>query len=381
MESLRIAFVSPGHPVFDRYAVGGGIQGQVQRLATHLAERGHEVTVIKRWFPDERLPKDGVRYETPHVRARGEVWGPLGLSRAAATILRRDRPDAVYLSERFSAYYPSKTGLPCVFKAHNMDTFAFFRWTAYRSNPVNLVAFDAKTWFERAIMRRSRRVLVATPTGRDILRRANVRGARVFPNCVEIPDEAASAGKIPEILYGGRLHWSKGVRELWRAFRIVCTRRPDARLRFMGDGPDATWLGRRSAATTNVTIDPWAPRSALQAAMASATIFAAPSHFEMAGNSVLEAMATGLPVVASGYPGVPDIVKDGETGCLVPPRDPDTLARVVAALLDDPERRHSLGKRARAEAQAKYSFERGAATLEALLREACADAASEESRG
>ena len=73
--------------------------------------------------------------------------------------------------------------------------------------------------------------------------------------------------------------------------------------------------------------------------------------------SVLEAMAAGLPVVASAVGGVPELVRDGETGTLVAPGDPDVLARALGALVAAPAERARLGAAARSRAEAEFGIE------------------------
>lgn len=86
-------------------------------------------------------------------------------------------------------------------------------------------------------------------------------------------------------------------------------------------------------------------------------IFVFPSHLEAFGLSLVEAMAMGLPVVACAAGGVLDIVADGDTGLLVPPRDPTALAVAIGRLLDDPGLRQRLGQAAR-EASARWDIAR-----------------------
>lgn len=103
---------------------------------------------------------------------------------------------------------------------------------------------------------------------------------------------------------------------------------------------------------------------------ALADVFACPSVWEEPFGTVnVEAMAAGTPVVASRAGGIPEVVADGETGLLVPPGDPDALARALATLIDDPHRRRQLGAAARLRAAA-FTWEAAAKRLDALYREA-----------
>ena len=98
-------------------------------------------------------------------------------------------------------------------------------------------------------------------------------------------------------------------------------------------------------------------------------IFAMPSTWEGFGVSALEASATGLPVVASDIHGIPDVVRDGVTGLLVPPRDVDALADAIARLAQDPALRHEMGLAGRAFVEANYSWRDNAALMERLYAE------------
>jgi glycosyltransferase involved in cell wall biosynthesis len=88
----------------------------------------------------------------------------------------------------------------------------------------------------------------------------------------------------------------------------------------------------------------------------AADVFVLPSHVEGMSNSLLEAMACGLPVVATSVGAAPEMVRDGVDGLLVPPRDPDALARALSRLLADRATRDALGASARETVMARYSL-------------------------
>ncbi len=106
-------------------------------------------------------------------------------------------------------------------------------------------------------------------------------------------------------------------------------------------------------------------RSDVPALLEAADVFALPSWVEGLPLGVLDAMARGKPVVAGAVGGTPELVVDGETGLLVPPRDVDALVRALDELLGDPERARRLGEAGRARALAEFSAD---AAAERVLR-------------
>jgi glycosyltransferase involved in cell wall biosynthesis len=102
---------------------------------------------------------------------------------------------------------------------------------------------------------------------------------------------------------------------------------------------------------------------------ASADLFVLPSRMESFPLVLLEAMASGLPVVATAVGGVPELVVHGETGLLVPPNDPLALAQAINSLLDDPEGMKSMGARGRDTVRERYTWDKVAARMAGFFRE------------
>jgi len=100
--------------------------------------------------------------------------------------------------------------------------------------------------------------------------------------------------------------------------------------------------------------------------LAALDVFALTSDWEGMPNAVLEAMATGLPVVATAVGGTPEVVVDGETGLLVPPRDPNALAQAITCLLREPDLRRKMGRAGRERVERHFSIEETVRQTEAL---------------
>lgn len=105
------------------------------------------------------------------------------------------------------------------------------------------------------------------------------------------------------------------------------------------------------------------PHAKAASFLQSLTLFAVPSRAESFGVAALEAQACGLPVVASNVGGLPEVVRDGETGILVPPEDPHALASALAGLLSDPHKAMTMGKAARQWVESTYRWEDNVAQM------------------
>jgi glycosyltransferase involved in cell wall biosynthesis len=151
------------------------------------------------------------------------------------------------------------------------------------------------------------------------------------------------------------------------AAAIVGRRFPDATFDIVGDGPErASRVARARQAGVAGVCAFLGHRDDVPARLEAADIFVLPSRSEAFPNAVLEAMAAGLPVVASGVGGILELVDDGRTGLLVPPDDPAALADRLCGLMANPSLGATLGGAARAEVEEHYSFDRMVSAFDRL---------------
>jgi len=172
----------------------------------------------------------------------------------------------------------------------------------------------------------------------------------------------------PRLIAVGRLVEKKGFGDAIRALRSL----RGVRLDVVGDGrlrgaleeladERVRFLGNRTPAE-------------IRALLAESHVFVAPSVTGPHGladgpvNTAKEAMATGLPVVATRHGGIPELVEDGVSGLLVPERDPAALAEAVRALLGDPERRRAMGRAGARIVRERFSLDRQIDRLEEIYR-------------
>jgi glycosyltransferase involved in cell wall biosynthesis len=167
-----------------------------------------------------------------------------------------------------------------------------------------------------------------------------------------------------------RLHRQKGLGDLLAAVAWVRERVPDVRLLLIGEGElrDELEAQARALGLSGAVIFAGI-RTDVAEIVAALDIFVLPSLWEGTSNAVLEAMAAGLPIVATAVGGTPEVVVDGVTGLLVPPRDPSALAGALVTLLQDADLRHRMGRAGRERVKQYFSLERMVRRTEALYEE------------
>jgi glycosyltransferase involved in cell wall biosynthesis len=194
-----------------------------------------------------------------------------------------------------------------------------------------------------------------------------------LPNGVPVPEDPWGPRPgwhdAPRAAFVGRLAPEKGLDLLIDAWPEVRTRHPRARLTLIGDGPERPALSARVArlGLTDAVEMPGAspdPSGPLRAA----DLFVLPSREEGMSIALLEAMALGMPLVASAIPGNRRLVVEGEQGRLAPPGDPAALARAILDQWADFDRAIDMGRAARRHVALDYSIDAVAARHIALFR-------------
>ncbi|MGC8535018.1 MAG: glycosyltransferase [Rhizomicrobium sp.] len=177
------------------------------------------------------------------------------------------------------------------------------------------------------------------------------------------------------ILHVARLVEMKGTKYLIRGFAELSRRRQDVQLVIIGDGPmraSLQALTRSLGLEERVQFLGARPHGEVLAWMRRALMLVLPSILTRSGRTeglgmvLLEAAATGVPVVGSRIGGIPEVVVDGQTGFLVPARDPDALASRMLCLLEDPTRRRRMGEDARAHVERCFDVHAQTKVLEEL---------------
>jgi alpha-maltose-1-phosphate synthase len=381
-----------------RYPPGpGGVERHVAELAAHLGARGVGVDVLTsdlyREFPWQRLAPDVPRRERTAFGSvrRLPVWSLPGAAhytffRGLDAAVAEARPDVVHAHTygthqvTVASRVRRRGGPPFVVTAHYHPPWSIEGgWWRRR----------LRGFYDRDLagptLARASRLIVQTREEERLLRELGLAlppVTTVPPGYTPLPpppDDPAAFSRAhgiegPFLLFVGRLASNKGLVGLVEAFAPLAREEPRASLVLVGEDGGmaaaveakalALGLGARVHRLGHV-----ADERLLAAAYREARAVVLPSDYEAFGLVLLEAMAQGTAVIASRVGGIPEVVEDGRSGLLVPPRQTTQLADAIGRLWHDPGLAHRLGKAGRTEVAPRYRWETVAATLEGVYRE------------
>jgi len=163
------------------------------------------------------------------------------------------------------------------------------------------------------------------------------------------------------VLYVGRMDYRKGLFDLIDCARRVCRERPSVSFVLVGTGPLVGHVLKRVAdigIRKNIVVTGHVSKDQLIELYQNASTLALPSHYEGLPTVLLEAMACGIPVVATGIGGHTDVISHGLNGFLVPVKSPGDMARYILTLLDDEDLREKIGRAGRATIENRYTWDR-----------------------
>jgi glycosyltransferase involved in cell wall biosynthesis len=356
-----------------------GVTNHISLYKRHLEARGHEVFVLTFGDTDYDDAEPGV------VRSPGLPWGHTGWRLAAGFSASArelaETLDVVHVhhpfeSGRLVAPIARRCGIPLVFTNHT-------RYDLYSDAYARFIPQAARYGYLRRSLHdfadRCQLVVAPSPSIASWLAEfADVTSAEVIPNGIDAPSFAAPTDPVSRaelgfsaddvvFCYTGRLGPEKSTLRLAEEFARASAASPRARLLVIGDGP-AREAARdalvAAGALERARFVGMVPYNRVPAYEATADAFVTASVSEVHPLVVLEAMAAGLPVVATASPGISDTVVDGQSGLLATDGGDGVLAARMLELLGDAELRERLAKGARRTAQA-YALEN---TADLLLR-------------
>ena len=207
--------------------------------------------------------------------------------------------------------------------------------------------------------------------GVDLARYAEPQACCVLHGEFPIPHDAPMVGVV------ARLEPEKGHPTLLEAWPDVLEAVPNAHLLIVGEGSTRASLEAHAAALgllgSDASVTFTGRRDDVPAVTAALDVAVLPSYREAQGLSILEAMALARPVVASAVGGIPEMIEDGRTGILVPPRDPDALAAAIVRVLTDSSYAATLGRAGHDLVNERFCLEFMVRAVESIYDEAVAD--------
>jgi glycosyltransferase involved in cell wall biosynthesis len=324
---VRVIVLTTSWPRTEREFAGRFVADAVERLR----ERGVEVEVLApgTGYADFGLASEGAVAEN----LRRRPWAlPLLLLSMAWAVRRAARDaDLVHAHWLLTAAVARFSGRPFVVTLHGSGS-------AGRFSDVDL----ARRWprLVRLLLGPAAAVICVSETVAEAVRAAGVE-VSVIPNGVRVPEGVGSPVQPAEVLYVGRLSPEKNVDTLVEAVG-------DLNLVVAGDGPLRDLVPNALGSV---------PHAEVERLLERASVVVAPSEREGFGLAAAEAMAFGRPVVAAAGGALLELVADGETGLVVPPRDATALRGAVERLLRDRELRERLGREARTRASERFRWD------------------------
>jgi glycosyltransferase involved in cell wall biosynthesis len=324
---VRVVVLTTSWPRTEREFAGRFVADAVERLR----ERGVEVEVLA---PGSGYDDHGLAYGGGMAaNLRRRPWAaPLLLFSMWRAVRRTARgADLVHAHWLLTSAAARFGGRPFVVTLHGSGSAGRFSDVELARRRPRLVRF---------LLSPAAALICVSETVAAAVRDAGLDPV-VIPNGVRIPEEVGPPAEPPEVLYVGRLSPEKNVDTLVEGLG-------DLNLVVAGDGPLRPLVPHALGSV---------PHAEVERLLERASVVVAPSEREGFGLAAAEAMAFGRPVVAAAGGGLLELVCDGETGLLVPPRDPAALRAAVERLLAEPELRKRLGTAARARARERFGWD------------------------
>jgi glycosyltransferase involved in cell wall biosynthesis len=347
----------------------GGLETMLVILAEELRDRGHEVVPIipsapREWLHDSLSSRGFVVEGYPS----GLGWGAsLTSALALLSILRRRMVQALHCHDFTAAVLGTVSArileIPSMMTLHGSTYYterwhrrSLLGWAARMSDGVVAVSEAVGERLTRELSLGQEAVEVI-PNGTSMVRGDRERGRRAL---------GVTAGEFV-ILSVGRVVRIKGFDVLTRAAPLIDPAGQSVRFLVAGEGGEREALERMNLAACGPRVEFLGMRNDVPDLLAGADLFVMPSLSEGLPMALIEAMAAGLPVVATRVGGIPEVVEDGHSGHLVAPEDPGALADGISLLMGDSRLRARLAQAGMLRAKEHFSSGRMTADYERLL--------------
>lgn len=365
-----------------------GVVKALEQIVVFLEKQGHEVLVITLGDGDSKFSKSKVvrvpgikitRYQDLHITKPKEEWLAKLLNTDITQLsygilqsliphpyeevgeaLNEFAPDLIHLATPTTLgsvgyYYAKQMKLPCLSTFHtDLTAYTNFYKVSYATYFVDMVL--------REIYNRTDRVLAPSPSSKEQLENMGIKNVGIFGRGVDNelfnPNKynkqvIAKYGLDPSkvtIIYAGRLAEEKSISTLIEAFKTILRKNDNLQLLLVGDGPARSLLESQLMGTPHCFTG-FKVGEEFAELYASADIFAFPSKTETFGQVVLEAMASGLPILGFDSQGVRDLVKNDHNGYLAEYGNFDDFTKLLEVLVANQDLRERFGRASLKEAK------------------------------
>jgi glycosyltransferase involved in cell wall biosynthesis len=363
--------------------IGGGSATACQQIARVLSKRGHQVTVLTSGIGSLHgtVIEDGVTIvriralrKSPHQSGVIEMatyvflasWHAIRLARAYqidSALAFFSVPGGIV-----ARWLNLRTRIPYVVSLRGGDVPG--------TEPHLAIFYRALRPLRGDIFKHAQAVCAPSQGLKELSEKTDPFPVQVVPNGINTDlfrPESGRRAKVPTLLSVGRLHAQKNVGYL---LNLVATlkAKTEIRAQIIGDGPERASLEANAAAlriTDSVQFSGWLPRHEVREAYQSATFLVHASSYEGMSNVILEALASGLPVLASQIPGNTELIQDGANGFLFDPvSDAAQLADRISPLFQNNISWDRMSAAARATIENRFSWNHAADLYERLLQTA-----------
>jgi glycosyltransferase involved in cell wall biosynthesis len=353
----------------------GGGQLAVHHLACSLSAKGHEVHALYSKYSDEHF-EVGVPYKIHWAQHHDFSTFNLNIfsySKVLAPLAAKEKFDVIHgnaeeacgvgnIAGRINAAY--------VFTSHapNIPTTGMLQGIIH---PIRFLK-SINTYLLRQAMDEADCIVAFSQFSRKLivngLGNACANRVEVIPPGIESSWFEVARNKVmpAQLLFWGRIEEEKGLTELFIALNTVAKKFPNVKLTLAGEGnrlQEYKSLITDLGLSNRVEFTGWLNNQEIQTLATKCSIGIFPSRIESFGLSVVEAMAAGLPVIAARGGAVPENIKDGVTGTLVPVNNSDALAEAIIKALKNPQYSKTMAIAAKSDVQKKFSWDRAADSM------------------
>jgi phosphatidyl-myo-inositol alpha-mannosyltransferase len=347
---MKIALVSP----YD-FSYPGGVVNHISNLESNFTRMGHTVKIIAPASKPvtgygDRFIEIGTPRPIPTSGSVARITISFTLNNKVKKVLEKEKFDIVHLHEPLAPTLC--TTVLRLSRSVNIGTFhATESRPSYRWTKPFMVDHLLNRWFKKL----NGRIAVSRPA-MNFINKFFPSSYEIIPNGIDLHHFSPDVAPFPEyndgktnILFVGRLEKRKGLEYLLKAYNLIKPDCPECRLIVVGPGKKNREKAEKDIedlGLTDVIFTGNVDYNQLPRYYKTADIFIAPATGrESFGIILLEAMATGKPVVASNISGYASVITDGEEGLLVPPKQEVPLAKAINLLMRDPQLRNKMGQK------------------------------------